>query len=530
MIEALKVLVKEEISAKAIALLKEHFEVQVMVDLSRDALKEIISQYDGLIIRSETRVDEELLERATRLKVIGRAGVGLDNIDLEAATKRGIIVTNAPQSNVVSAAEHAIALLMSLCRYVPQANASLKGGAWERSKFKGIEVQGKYLGIAGLGRVGTLVAQKASGLGMKVIAHDPYVSEERFHQLGISRARELKDLFEVSDFITIHLPKTKDTYHMFGRQEFQAMKRGVLLINVARGSIVDTEALVEALESGQVGGAALDVFEEEPCTDSPLFKSPQVVVTPHLGASTIEAQDKAGVVIAEQVRAALLGEPVTNAVNVPAASPEVMEVLSPFFPLAEKLGGLMVRLYSGRLNTLGVEYSGQVAEYDTRLLTLAILKGMFDKFVEEHVNYVNAPLIAKERGIEVRESKTRFSRDYVNLITLKAENAETEFSVSGTVLGKRNVPRFVSIDKFMIDMVPSKYMAFFRYKDVPGRIGIIGTILGRNNINIANMQVGRKKIEGDAMTAINTDSPIPEEVMEEIRQQLGIEEARFIEL
>lgn len=527
----MKVLVKEKIADAGIEKLKEAgFEVVLGYEMSPEELLERIGEYDGLIVRSATKVSEEVISRAGNLKVIGRAGIGVDNIDVEAATKRGIIVANAPQSNIISAAEHTIALLLAQARNIPQANASLKSGKWERSEFEGVELYEKTLGVVGLGRIGTLVAQRALGLGMRVVGYDPYVTKERYAQLGVERAEKLEDLLRVADFITVHLPKTKETMGLFGKREFSLMKDGVRLINTARGGIYQEEALLEALRSGKVASYGVDVYEKEPCTENPLFEFPQVVCTPHLGASTVEAQDKAGVMIAEQVVAALTGGFVSNAVNIALVPTEAMEAIKPFLPLAENLGRLYTALAEEGVNEIEVEYLGQVAEHDTKLLSIAVLKGLFDSIVEEPVNYVNAPIMAKERGIEVRESKSATSKDYTNLIRVRGHQDGEVLSVAGTIVGKKNQQRFVSIFEFDIDMVPSKYMAFFRYVDRPGMIGKVGTVLGKHNINIANMQVGRKKLGGEALMGVNVDTPIPEEIIEEIKAEAGITYAKFMTL
>jgi len=523
----MKILITEPIAEAGVEQLKSDFEVDVKTDLTPEQLREVIKDYDALIVRSATQVTQEVIKQADNLKIIGRAGIGVDNIDVEAATKKGIIVANAPQSNVVSAAEHTIALLLAQCRNIPQANLSLKSGEWKRSKFEGVEVAGKTLGLVGLGRVGTIVAQQALGLGMKVIAYDPYLSKERFQTLGVERIEKLDNLLKRADFISVHLPKTKETIGMFGEREFALMKDGVRIVNTARGGIFQEAALIKALKEGKVASAGIDVFEKEPCTSSPLFEFSQVVVTPHLGASTQEAQDRAGIMIAEQVSAALKGEFVSNAVNI--AAPEIEDAVKPFIPLTEKLGRLFTNITEGRpMNEIEIECAGNISRYDTSILTVAALKGIFTPIVHEPVTYVNAPILAKERGIELKEVKTNITRDYLNVVTVRGRDNEHEITAGGTLVGKNNQERFVSIYDFDIDMVPSKYMAFFRYKDVPGMIGKVGTILGKNNINIANMQVGRKVLHGEALMGINVDVPIPEEVMEEIRQQAGISDAKFM--
>ena len=503
-----------------------HFDVDIRAEMSQEELRAVIGDYDALIVRSATQVTEEIINGGQKLKIIGRAGIGLDNVDVGAATRKGIIVANAPQSNVVSAAEHAITLLLAQCRNVPQANSSLRSGKWERKKFEGVEVSGKTLGIVGLGRVGTVVAKQALGLGMDVIAYDPYVSEERFRELKVDGTENLYDLLKVADFISFHLPKTKETQGMIGGKEFAAMKDGVRIVNTARGGIMEEKALIKALKEGKVASCALDVFEKEPLTKSPLFKFNQVIVTPHLGASTQEAQDRAGITIAEQVIAALKGEFVSYAVNIDA--PAVEEKVKPFLPLVEKLGRLFTSISEGSpINEIEIEYAGNLHNYNISILTVAALKGLFTPVVTEPVTYVNAPIIAAERGIEVKEIKTATSRGYVDVITIRGKDRAKELSVGGTLVGK-NKERFVSIYDFDIDMVPSKYMAFFRYADLPGMIGIVGTILGKSGINIANMQVGRRVIGGEALMGINVDTPIPESVMREIQKKRGFSRAKFL--
>jgi D-3-phosphoglycerate dehydrogenase len=489
--------------------------------MTADELLEEIGQYEALIVRSATKVTEDVISRANNMKIIGRAGIGVDNVDVEAATKRGIIVANAPQSNIVSAAEQTIALLLASARNIAQASASMKAGKWERSKFQGVEVYEKTLGLIGLGRIGTLVAQRAHGLGMKIIAYDPYISKERAAQLGIERAASLEDVLKVSDFLTVHLPKTKETIGMFGEREFALMKDGVRLINTARGGIYQTDALVNAIQSGKVAAMGVDVYEEEPPTGNPLLELDAVTCTPHLGASTIEAQDRAGTQIAEQVIAGLNGEFVSNAVNIPLIPVEAMEAVKPFLPLAEKLGKLFTKLAEGGVYSVDIDYIGPISKFDTKLLTIAILKGLFEGVVEEPVNYVNAPVFAEERGIEVNELRKASSQDYLNVIRVTGKNNGEPITVAGTLVGKKNQPRFVNVYQFDIDMAPSKYLAFFRYEDIPGMIGKVGTILGEHGINISNMQVGRKKIGGEALMGINVDIPIPDAVVEEIKGATG---------
>lgn len=523
-----RVLVKEKIAQSGIDLLKKEFDVDVRLDISQEQLKDEIKKYNAIIIRSGTKVTADIIEAADQLKVIGRAGIGVDNVDVKAATKKGIIVANAPQSNIVAAAEHTIGLLLAQSRNIPQANASLKAGKWERSSFGGVELADKVLGVIGFGRIGVLVAQRAKGLKMKVIAYDPYVSKSRFQELGVDGVDDVVDLYRQADFITLHLPKSPETMGFIDEDAFAQMKDGVRIVNCARGGIIKEAALVEALKSGKCAGAALDVFEKEPPVGNPLLEFDNVVVTPHLGASTIEAQDRAGTIIAEQVAAALNDRFVSNAVNIPVVSVEQMNVVKPFLPLCEKLGRLIVEIADGPLEKFDIIYQGALAEYDTTLLTVAFFKGAFEGRVEDTVNYVNATGIAEERGIKVTESKRKQTQDFTNLITVVSEDRRGELSVGGTTIGPKHRPRFVQIYRHDIDIEPGKYMAFFRYDDVPGMIGKVGTILGNNRINIANMNVGRKKIGGKAVMSVTLDKPIPEKVLDEIRSQPEFDDVTFI--
>lgn len=510
-------------------LLRRDFEVDYAPEMSREDMLKHMDEYDALIVRSATRVDAEVIGAGANLKVIGRAGVGVDNIDVEAATKRGIMVINAPQSNIISAAEQTMALLMALCRYVPDAVNSLREKCWDRMSFEGVELYHKVMGIVGLGRVGTLVAHRCQAFGMHIVAYDPYVSDDKARKLGVDLAPSLDDVLAQADFISVHLPKTTETHHLLGEREFAKMKEGVRVINVARGGLIDEEALLKALETGKVAGAALDVFESEPATECPLIVHPRVIATPHLGASTTEAQDRAGTMIAEFVSAALKGEFIPNVVNLPVPA-EVDEAVRPFMSLAEKLGKLLTHLVEERVDEIELEYLGGLAGYETGVLTIAALKGFFERIVFEPVNYINAPLFAKERGIAVRETKSEQTRDYVNLMMVRGRRDDEEVAVGGTLVGLSNSERFVHVYEYDIDLGPSQYMAFFRYEDVPGMIGKIGTLLGDHDINIAHMQVGRRKIGGEAVMGINVDTPIPNEVMEEITRTPQVRDSRFIVL
>jgi D-3-phosphoglycerate dehydrogenase / 2-oxoglutarate reductase len=529
--ERMKVLVKEKIAQAGVDILKEHFDVEIRTDMSDEELTEKINDYDAILVRSASKITADVLQNATRPKMIGRAGVGVDNIDVKAATQKGIVVANAPGSNSLSVAEHAIGLLLAQVRDIPNANSSMHSGLWEKNKFKGVEITDKMLGIMGLGKIGVLMAQRAKGLRMHVIAYDPYVSEDRFRELGIERAETPDDLYAVSDFISVHLPKTAETTGLIGDAAFAKMKKGVRIINSARGGIVDEAALVRALESGQVASAGLDVFSAEPVPpDFPLAKFSNVVMTPHLGASTTEGQDRAGIIVAEQIVAGLTGGVVSYAVNIPSVSQEAMAAIGPFLPLAETLGQLMAAIAVGPLSKVTVHYQGELAEHDTRLLTLAATKGLVSGGADEAVNYVNAPTIAAGRGLQVSEAKDRRSPDYTNLITLTAADKQGELNTGGTAFGPKDRMRLVRIYRHDIDIEPSEHMVFMRYEDVPGMIGRVGTIIGGHSINIAFMNVGRKKVEGKAVMGLALDDPLPPDVLDELCNIPGVDGVRAVEL
>jgi D-3-phosphoglycerate dehydrogenase len=527
----MKVLVKEKIAQAGIDMLREHFEVDVRTDMTDEELKQKINDYDAIIVRSASKITADVLEKAKRVTMIGRAGVGVDNIDVKAATQKGIVVANAPGSNSLSVAEHVIGLLLAQVREIPNANASMHAGKWEKSKFKGEEITDKVLGIMGLGKIGVLVAERAKGLRMDVIAYDPYVSVDRFRELGVVRAETPGELYEASDYISIHLPKTAETTGLIDDAAFQKMKKGVRIINSARGEIMDEAALARALESGKVASAGLDVFSSEPVpADFPLAKFDNVVMTPHLGASTTEGQDRAGIIVAEQIVAGLTGGVVTYAVNIPSVSKEAMAAIGPFLALAETLGQLISAVAEGPLSKVTVQYEGELADHDTRLLTLAVTKGLVEGGADEGANLVNATSIAAERGLQVSEAKDRRSPDYTNLITLRSTDKQGELTAGGTVFGPKNRPRLVKIYRHAIDIDPSQYMVFLRYEDVPGMIGKVGTIVGSHRINIAFMNVGRKKVEGKAVMALALDDPLPAAVLEEIRAIPGVDGVRAVEL
>ncbi len=504
----MRVLVAERIGASGVDLLREHFEV----DEGAEHL-EHIADYDGLVIRSATQVTAEVLAKATRLKAIGRAGVGVDNVDVPAATKRGVIVANAPQSNVVTAAEHTLALLLALARNVPQAHASLTEGRWERSRYSGVELLDKTLGVIGFGRIGQLVAQRAQGFGMRVVAYDPFVGEERYRELGVEKAASSDDVYAQADFITVHLPKTPDTENWLDAEAFAKMRDGVRILNVARGPLIDDAALQAALDSGKVAGAALDVFRSEPITEHPLFSYPNVVVTPHLGASTAEATDRAGYQAAEQVIAALTGGSVTTAVNVPAVAAEDLEVLGPFLPLCRALGRIGVGI-AGGLGTIEVELLGRIAERDTRPLVLEVLLGALQDHIEDEVNAVNAPGIAEERGIEVIESKRTSARDFSDLVRVTVDGQR----VVGTVVGRRHRPHLLEAWGQRFNLQLSDHVEFFRYRDQPGMIGRVGTCFGEHGVNIVAAAVGYDPDadHDEAVMVVTTDGPVPQAIIDEI--------------
>ncbi|HEY7933234.1 MAG TPA: phosphoglycerate dehydrogenase [Solirubrobacteraceae bacterium] len=519
-----RVLVKEKIGDSGVALLREHFDVDLGVDWSEEELAERIGDYDGIVIRSATKMTAELIEKATNLKAIGRAGVGVDNVDVVAATKRGIVVANAPESNVVTAAEHTMALLLALARNVPQAYTSLIAGKWERSKFSGVELYEKTLGILGFGRIGQLVAQRARGFGMRVIAFDPFVSAERYRDLGVEKADSPEDIYAQADFITIHLPKTSDTEGFLNAEAFAKMRDGARVLNVARGGLIDEAALKDALDSGKLAGAALDVFPSEPMTESPLFGYPNVVVTPHLGASTAEATDRAGYQSAEQVVAALTGGVVSTAVNIPAIGAEDMETLGPFLPLATQLGRLAMKLAEGSsVERIEAAFMGRIADFDTRLLGLAVIVGALEGRTEEQVNLVNAPTMAQQRGIVFEEKAVSEAQDFNELIRVTVVAGSERVAVAGTGIGPNQVPHLVEVQGRRLTIELEPHVTVFRYEDLPGMIGRVGTIFGAHGINISSAAVGHTPDGRDAAAdkrlaamVVTTDAAVPDGVVDEI--------------
>jgi D-3-phosphoglycerate dehydrogenase / 2-oxoglutarate reductase len=532
-----RVLVAERIGDSGIEVLREHFDVDLGTDWTRDQLEERIGDYEGIVIRSATKLDAELIDRATRLRAVGRAGVGVDNVDVPAATKRGIVVANAPQSNVITAAEHTMAMLLALARNLPQAHASLTSGAWERAKFSGTELYEKTLGILGFGRIGQLVAHRALAFGMHVIAFDPYVSAERYRELGVEKATRSDDVYAVADFLTLHLPNTPDTRGWLDAAALAKCKDGVRVLNVARGTLIVDEDLQAALDSGKVGGAALDVFRSEPVTDHPLFSYPNVIVTPHLGASTAEATDRAGYQVAEQVVAALTGGVVTSAVNVPAIPPEDADVLGPFVSLCRSLGRVAVELAAGSsVDRVQTEFLGRIAERDTRLLAIQVLLGVLRGHTEEEVNEVNAPAMAEERGIELVETKRTAARDYTDLIRVTVTSGETSARVTGTLIGRRNLPHLLEAWGQRFDVQLEDHITLFLYCDLPGMLGHVGTIFGAHGLNIVSAAVGRQPDDAQsgqnrlAAMTITTDAAVPAEVVEEIASSEGFVTGRTVTL
>jgi D-3-phosphoglycerate dehydrogenase len=511
-----RILVSEELAPSGLsALTKAGHEVDVRLGLTAAELEDVVAGAQALVIRSATQVTADVLDAGRDLVVVGRAGIGLDNVDVEAATARGVMVVNAPQSNILSAAEHTLALLLAQARNVPQAHAALLAGKWERSRWEGVELHGKTLGVVGLGRIGTLVAQRALSFGMRLVAYDPYVSPERARQLGIELLT-LDELVAQADFITLHVNKSKETVGLVGAELLARAKPGLRLVNVSRGGIVDEQALADAIRSGRVAGAALDVFAVEPTTSSPLFGLDSVVVTPHLGASTREAQDKAGVTIAEQVVLALAGEFVPFAVNVDAG--EASETVRPFLALVEQLGRIFAAIGEGAPETLDIEYQGALADYDTRILTLSLLKGLLSAATHDPVSFVNAPQVAAERGLTWRETKAPTSPDYVNLVTVRGGG----HSVAGTIAGVRSEPRIVMVDDHAVDLPPARNLLVIRNDDRPGMIGVVGTALGAAGLNILNMAIGQSPTGRGALMALSTAEEVPSDLIDELRRAPGI--------
>jgi len=527
----LKILVSDPLAPQGLELFQRApgFDVDVRLELKPAELIGLIGDYQGLVIRSGTKVTSEVVEAAQNLKVIGRAGVGVENVDVEAASKKGIVVMNTPGGNDVTTAEHTISLMMSLARHIPQAVASLKMGKWTREKFMGVELCNKTLGIIGLGNVGRIVAERALGFRMKVIAHDPFVPTESAARLGVEVV-SLDEIYERSDFITVHTPMTSETRGLINSNSFAKMKTGVRIINCARGGIVDEEDLIQALQEGKVAGAALDVFvEEPPRPDHPLLMMDQVITTPHLGASTGEAQLNVAIAVAQQMIDFLSRGIIRYAVNVPSVSPELLSILRPYLTLAEKLGSLQVQMLATLPKEVQIEYGGEVTQYDVAPLTLAVLKGILTPMMESSVNYVNAPVVARERGIKVIESKSSRAGDFASSITVRVKTKDKEAEVEGAIFGSNN-PRIVRINNFYFEAIPEGYILILHNKDVPGVVGAIGTLLGEKGINIAGFELGREKVGGMAISLIHVDESIPKKVLDILRHLPNILSAQMVKL
>lgn len=512
----MRVLICDNLEKEGVELFKGKSKVKadVFTSMTPSELKKKISKYDGLIVRSASKITAEILEPAKRLKVIGRAGIGLDNIDTEAASKKGMIVMNTPGANAITAAEHTISLLLALSRHIPRANASLKMGKWEKKKFMGVEIYNQILGIIGLGNIGQVVADRARGLRMKVIAYDPLVSKEAMSKKGIEKV-PLDQLFQQSDYITVHTPLNADTRNLIDKNAFQKMKTGVRIINCARGGIINEGDLHAAIKQGKVAGAALDVFEKEPPGDHPLLSLDEVIATPHLGASTRQAQARVAETIARQIKDYLENGIIRNAVNVPSVAPEILDQVRPYLRLAEKMGSFQAQLASGGIRQIIIEYSGEIANYDSAPLTISILKGLLESALAEMVNYVNAPLLARERGMKVSEIKTSHREGFTSLITLRIKNKDGEHSLSGTLFGKGD-PRIVRVDTFLTEATPEGNILLMHNYDKPGVIGNIGKTLGKNGVNIAKMHLSRQKTGGVAISLIHVDEPVSNMILQKL--------------
>jgi D-3-phosphoglycerate dehydrogenase len=514
--EVRKVLVSDPLSNKGLEILAraKHLKYEIKTGLPPEELKKIIPQFDAIIVRSETKLKADIIEAADRLKVIGRAGIGVDNVDLPAATKKGIVVMNTPQENAIAAAEHMVGLMFAVARKIPQAMASMKAGKWEKKRFLGVELYNKTLGVVGIGVIGTIVVDRARALKMRVIGYDPYLTREVAEKKGFELV-SLDELLSRSDFITVHTPLTHDTRNLINREAIQKMKNGVILINCARGGIINEKDLFDAIKQGKVGGAALDVFEKEPAVDNPLFGLEEVIHTPHLGASTGEAQENVSIAIAQQIIDYLTLGQARNAVNLPMVSPDLLPLVRPYLQLGERLGSFLSQITNGAIEEVQIGYQGEVVEFGTKPLTASILKGLLAPFVGEMVNYVNALVMARERGIRVIESTSDRAEDFASLISVTARAENEQNSLSGTLFGRRET-RIVRFNDFFIEAIPEGHILLLHNYDKPGVIGNIGTILARRNINIATLHLGRDRIGGNAISLIHLDAPLPEGMADEI--------------
>lgn len=527
----MKVLIADDLSDKAVEVFKNRAGIRcdVSTKLTPEELREKIKDYHGLAVRSATKVTPEILEAAQNLKVVGRAGIGVDNIDVPAATKRGVVVMNTPGGNTITTAEHSVAMMLALARNIPQATASMKKGKWEKKKFQGTELTGKTLGIVGVGNIGSIVATRALGLKMNVMAFDPYISAEAADKLGVTLV-SLDELYKKSDFVSIHVPLTNETKNLVDKKAFAKMKKGVKLINCARGGILNEKDLADAIKKGIVSSAAVDVFETEPPPkDNPLLALDEVIVTPHLGASTREAQENVAVAIAEQIADYLVDGTIRNALNVPSIPAELLASLGPYITMGEKLGSFQGQTLKGAIEEITVEYSGDVVDYDVAPITIACIKGILDQLLDQYVNFVNAPFVARERGIKVVEVKSSRAIDFASSVTIKVKTKDDEFLVEGALFGKKE-PRIVRIDKFFLDAIPEGYLLVLHNEDKPGVIGNVGTLLGENNVNIARLHLGRQTVGGEAVSVWSIDTPLSRGLKEKLLKLPNIISAKMVEL
>jgi D-3-phosphoglycerate dehydrogenase len=522
-----KILICKPISHHGIEKLKEKADVHIMTDLTPEQLLSRIAGFDALIVGDSTQVTREVLAAGTRLKVVGKAGSGLDNIDVDAATARGIVVVKIPESNIIARAEHTIAMMTSLARNIPPAVCSLKAGEWKRSRYTGMELYKKTLGLIGIGRTGSEVKKRAAAMGMKIIVYDPYIPSPQAEKLGVELVT-LEELCARADIISLHAPLTPNSYHVIGEKELAMMKDGVRIINCTSGGLIDENSLLEALQSGKVAGAALDVFENEPALDSPLLNLDNVIATPHVADSTEEAQANVSLQVSEQVLCALQGEPVAGAINLPVLNPEMFSGLKPFLPLMRILGSFYPQVFTGQVREVEILYSGDIASYPVNALTNSFLVGLLSFILHGGVNYVNAPLLAGQRGIRVREATSSTVEDFTSLVTVNVKTDEGANTIAGTLFNK--APRIVQIGKHRIEVSPSRYMIVTSHLDIPGVIGSVGTLLGKNNVNIAGMQVGRESIGGEAVMVIQVDNPANKQIMDEMRKLAPIAAVWFVQL
>jgi len=528
--EMKKILVSDPLSKRGLEILEKAkgLKYDLKPGLSPEELKKIIPEYDGIIIRSETKLKGDMIEAGKRLTVIGRAGIGLDNVDLPAATKRGVVVMNTPQENAIAAAEHTIAMILSISRKIPQATASMKAGKWEKKKFMGVELYNKTLGMIGIGVIGTIVADRARGLKMKIMGYDPYLSKEVAEKKGVDLV-SLDELLSRSDFITVHTPLTDETRNLIDKNAFDKMRGGVIIVNCARGGIINEKDLYDAIKGRKVAGAALDVFEKEPAVGNPLLELDEVISTPHLGAATEEAQENVAIAIAQQVVDYLIYGEARNAVNMPAVSPDILPLLRPYLRLGEKLGSFLGQISNYAIEEVVIEYQGEVVEYGIKPITISVLKGLLTPFVGESVNFVNAPVMAKERGIRITESTSAKAEDFASLIALTARSKMEQNYIAGALFGRKEL-RIVKLNDFLIEALPEGYILLVNNYDKAGVIGNIGNALGSRNINIATMQFGRDRMGGNAISLLHLDAPLPPGMMGEILRLPNIISVRQIAL